>query len=245
MKINFMCGKCIMLASQRTNTYQLNDGMFIDMPISDSGIYDFECNTQFRHKNSILITNLKSDLLYDSAINAFNDGYLRESISSFYASLENFYIEIIKYLLSKSNISIKDRNKVIKSPMKQSERKLGAFYALFLSQINKIPPVFDEKLVGTRNNVIHGTYYPTKKDVIEFGIEIANYIFTVLNMLNEKYINSYSEIQEINLPDIENIEKYSKTIQRGYISYYQNEKNQPIKDFTSYITNYQTNKKQV
>ena len=64
--------------------------------VRDDGIYEFECPEG--HRSITVLRTPKHEVLFAIASNALLDGYLRESIASFAASLERFYEFVIRVI---------------------------------------------------------------------------------------------------------------------------------------------------
>lgn len=177
-----------------------------EIALSSEYLYKVTCKNG--HKGDHLFLNFKFDLLFDSALNALNDGYYREAVSSFYASLENFYIEFTTLLIIEADIKIDTDhyNETFKKHIGFSERKIGAFYLLYLILMNEVPTPFSTELVSFRNKVIHGTKYPTKDETLNFGHKVRDHIFSVWRNLADKFTGIDMTI------DINKIDKFTEAL---------------------------------
>jgi len=70
--------------------------------LTDSGIHPVNCN--HGHEFVIIFSGAKFEVLFDIGMNAINDGYAREAVSSFTSSLERFYEFFISYSAHKNQI---------------------------------------------------------------------------------------------------------------------------------------------
>jgi hypothetical protein len=96
--------------------------------VRDDGIYEFEC-PEGHHSSTVLLTP-KHEVLFANASNALLDGYLRDAIASFAASLERYYEFTIRVICRSKSIFQQDVIDCWKLVSKQSERQLGAFTML-------------------------------------------------------------------------------------------------------------------
>ncbi len=88
---------------------------FCNINIRDDGIYEATCPEG--HKTYTLLQQLLFEVLFDIGAYAITDGYYREAVSSFTASLERFYEFYVKVISLKYGVSPKTSlNKKYKSP---------------------------------------------------------------------------------------------------------------------------------
>lgn len=133
-------------------------------------------------------------MLFDIAVNAISDGYMREAVASFAASLERFYEFFIKYHIHSLGIDESILFDTWKEVSNQSERQLGAFTFLFLAKYNEKAQTLDSNTVGFRNSVIHKGYIPSEADAIDFGNKVYSVIRGIaqkLELSEGKRLDSY------------------------------------------------------
>lgn len=119
------------------------------------------------HESPLVITQQKHEILFEVAVHAIIDGYYREAISSFSASLERYYeffIKVVSVALP-GNVFEKGWKQV----SSQSERQLGAYIFTYIVFFQKLPETLPQTLTALRNNVIHKGYIPSRKEAVEFG----------------------------------------------------------------------------
>ncbi len=176
MKITTQCKICI---SDGKTTHENNR---YDIAINDSDVYEFECS--FGHGNKFVLSNLKFETLFQSGVNALADGYYREASTSFYVGLERFFeFMIFASLVNENKVSsIEEFDKYFKFMSNQSERQLGAFYAMFypVSEI-LFDNIYKKNIIELRNKIIHKGYIPTEDEVLQFGENIKSIIDTIWN----------------------------------------------------------------
>ena len=80
------------------------------------------------------------ELLFEQATRCLADGYYREAIGTYNAALERFFEYATEIMLaSKSQVEF---SSFWKSMSVQSERQLGAYYALWTQTFNELPTFF-------------------------------------------------------------------------------------------------------
>ncbi len=154
MKLLISCQKCL-------TEEKINDLNFVEVEMCDDGIYKMTCDNG--HESTTFLQEQKFEILFDLGAMAFMDGYYREAVSSFAASLERFYEFCVEAILSSKNIDYEQYLKTWKMVAAQSERQTGAYYFLYLNEFGEAPAAAEQKQVEFRNNVIHKGYIPKKK----------------------------------------------------------------------------------
>jgi len=145
---------------------------FARVSVRDDGKYELTCS--HGHRATTVLQQQKFEVLFDIGAHAVLDGYYREAISCFAASLERFYEFSIRALLSRTSGSDGLFKTCWKSVSSQSERQLGAFIFLWASIFDAPPALLSIKHVGFRNDVIHKGKIPTMEEAIVFGDSILN-----------------------------------------------------------------------
>jgi len=171
MKILISCPRC---------TDPENNAAVLE--IDNNNIYTVKCD--YNHEQNILIPLQKHEFLFEIGAHAIVDGYYREAISSFAASLERYYeffIRVISFELQQDTIDT-----AWKRVSSQSERQLGGYIFSYLLTYGEAPNLLDDKLINLRNKVIHKGYIPNKDEVIGFGDAIAKLINTGCNTLHQQ-----------------------------------------------------------
>lgn len=183
MKIKFHCWKCLEENFGNMNLSFHHDETPKD--ISNDYFYDFTCING--HKNHFVVSNHKYELLFDSGIYALNDGYYREAVADFAASLERFYEICIRIILIECTKNGTDSFDVLWNEIaRQSERQYGAFLALYTSFMGKSPEKQNENMVAFRNKVIHKGEFPSKEETIKYAKYVAERIKNIYSALDGK-----------------------------------------------------------
>jgi hypothetical protein len=159
--------------------------------VRDDGIYEFECPEG--HRSKTVLRTPKHEVLFAIASNALLDGYLRESIASFAASLERFYEFAIRVICRSKSISQQDVDKCWTAVSKQSERQLGAFAMLWFVEMGDPPVLLPNKMVELRNQVIHQGKVPTYQQCIQFGQTVVNVISPIECKMLDKFADSHKD----------------------------------------------------
>ena len=146
------------------------------MPVQTVGLYRTTCSQG--HSIVMLADFQQFELLFESAMEAFADGYFREAVSSFAASLERYYEFAIKTLLLAYKVDKESISDMWKNVSNQSERQLGMFVGLYTSINNRPPEVLSNNQTAFRNSVIHKGYFPSPEDALDFG----NAVYKLLNL---------------------------------------------------------------
>jgi hypothetical protein len=157
---------------------------FLEAELNDQGIYELVCSKG--HKSLTFVQEQHFEVLFDMGGLALIDGYNREAVSSFAASLERFYEFCIRVISYSEDIEDEEIEATWKHIKNQSERQIGAFYFLYLTKFKKPPKAISNykingvDLVGFRNKVIHKGYIPKQQDALQYGEHLYNYMVDIL-----------------------------------------------------------------
>lgn len=167
MKLSLICPVCSGLAY---GTVGYDPGWMVDVEVRDDGAYLSHCP-----KGHPFVTYLRQNLfemLFEISVNAIVDGYYREAVTSFAASLERFYEFSIKVFSAANALDEKTFNGLWKQIGNHSERQLGAYISMHAICIRK-PPVLLQN-VSFRNSVVHKGKIPTMDEALEFGEQVRS-----------------------------------------------------------------------
>lgn len=172
MIIRLFCPVCTLEAAKKG----LPSCVDVPMPISqvvDDGRYKVRCDAG--HETTVLLDNLKFEILFEMGLNALVDGYPREAVSSFASSLERFYEFYWHVVMAHLSVPSLEAEKAWKTAARQSERQLGMFITAHLLLMKKAPLLLNmNKEVKFRNNVIHNGYVPTHEESVNFGDSVMS-----------------------------------------------------------------------
>jgi len=185
MKLLMLCIECPMLADNPQEVLNY-------VELRDDAYYDFECSRG--HRRLIVLTEPKFAVLFESGAMALLDGYTREAVSSFAASLERFYEYWIRAVLLAGGTSPETLDACWSLVAAQSERQFGAFCVLYQREHGRLPTVLSNKMVQFRNDVIHRGYIPPRAEVIAYASDALKLI---VNLHVELYETRYKGISTL------------------------------------------------
>ncbi|MDV3434329.1 hypothetical protein R1H25_02560 [Stenotrophomonas sp. C2852] len=163
---------------------------------NDSGVFHLACDQG--HQSVTVLQQNRFELLFEIACNAINDGYYREAVSSFAASLERFYEYAIRVMLKDADTSPDVFSKSWKEVSNQSERQLGAFIFLWAACFGEKPGILDQDKQGDwpkfRNRVVHKGAIPSKEEAILFGEKIHRVIAPLRSSLSHKMADACAAV---------------------------------------------------
>jgi hypothetical protein len=191
IKLSSFCCKCYFESEKTKDDYERikkECGDDVDVEFNNENLYEVIC--QKGHTSYTQLQNQKFELLFDIAAMALIDGYTKECVSTIASSFERFIEFYIKVISVKKKVPVDQFAATWKLMSSQSERQLGAFYSLQLSEYGETKFSLEPKWVEFRNSVIHKGYIPTTAKAIEYGDYILSLIFSILNYLKQHDIDS-------------------------------------------------------
>jgi hypothetical protein len=184
MRVSLICPTCA----------QASGGVgrwFVDT-IREDGLYTGKCP---RGHDLLLATQtLPHEMLFEIAINAIIDGYNREAVSSFAASMERFFEFAIHVIADRHGVSTGAFAEVWKTVSRQSERQLGAYVLLYLIEFNATPHLLGNKMTELRNEVIHKGKLPDRKEAIAFGNAVHAVIQDSVRQLRSTHLDQVNKM---------------------------------------------------
>jgi hypothetical protein len=191
--VSSFCWQCFNETDRTSESYEKikneTGGHDLLMEFNEDNSYVIECSKG--HKSESRLQNQKFELLFDMGAMALNDGYSKECVSTLASSLERFIEFVIKFVCTKHKIEVDNYIKMWKQMSNQSERQLGAFYALQTIEFGYPKFILDNNKVGFRNKVIHKGYIPSKQEALEFGQYVLDFIITCSKKLKSIDERSY------------------------------------------------------
>lgn len=151
---------------------------------SDDGRYEITCDRG--HQYLVLLQQKKFEVLFEIGANAILDGYYREAVSSFTASLERFCEFCIRVFM-KQNTTSEQTLSIWKKVANQSERQLGAFIFLWTYCMGTEPWMLKDKLVSFRNNVVHKGQIPSRQEAVNYGKAVLEVIRPMMRVLKKQF----------------------------------------------------------
>lgn len=196
MLIKLTCSTCLYNALYENRGYT---EYFRLCGIREDGVYELICPKG--HQTTIVLQTPKHEVLFTIAAHAILDGYLREAIASFAASLERFYEFAIRVICRARSTFPEDFeenfDKYWKLVKNQSERQLDSFALLWFVEMQEPPIILSSNDTVVRNNVIHKGVIPTYKDCIGFGQSVINVVKPLDSKIRKKFPDAYrDEVQK-------------------------------------------------
>lgn len=178
MKLPLVCTQC------------MKDDISSARPIAivefrDDGRYEVECPKG--HRTVTHLQQQKFELLFDIGAYAITDGYYREAVSSFAASLERFYEFFVCAQMLQKGIEPATIDNVWKMVAAQSERQLGGFVLLYSLEFDHPPQLLNNNQVTFRNDVIHKGKIPTHSQALDYGQAVLDVVRPILKEAQERF----------------------------------------------------------
>jgi hypothetical protein len=167
-------------------------GTFFVETIREDGLYTGKCPNG--HDLLIATQTLRHEMLFEIALNAIADGYYREAVSSFAASIERFFEFSIAVLASTRAVAPEVFSAAWKKVSSQSERQLGAYVFLYVVSFGAVPQLLSNKMVELRNDVIHKGVLPERRDAVIFGAAAYEVIQIGMQKLRESCLADVNKI---------------------------------------------------
>ena len=164
----------------------------IDVELNDSMHYKVKCSRG--HEEVFTLETTRYTLLFDFGVLALRSGFYREAVSNFAASLERFYEFFARVICHHQGISFEQVELAWKGVSAQSERQLGAFLFLYLSELKSAAPMIKDSQVRFRNQVVHKGYIPTKKETLDYARYMHDYMISLLEVLDSNYYASMWDV---------------------------------------------------
>lgn len=142
----------------------------------------FEMECPNGHKHRYTMSSELFEVLFQQATYCLQDGYYREAIGTYHASLERLFEYCIEILCYHTGIT-EGYQQIWKQVKKQSERQLGAFYFIWYTTLGELPDFLNENKVRLRNDVVHNGKLATEQEAQEYGAYVFEYIRKTISKL--------------------------------------------------------------
>jgi len=139
----------------------------------------------------------KFDVLFEMASIALIEGYYREAVSNFAASLERFLEFYVDFACFEDGIFATEFELAWKQMSSQSERQIGAFLFTYLCRTGKALRYLDNKQVQFRNAVIHKGYIPGYDETFEYGKAVLAYMDPIMFDLEQNHQEKLREHEKL------------------------------------------------
>lgn len=173
MRLPVLCMTCFQVDGQPSNEFSL-------LEFSDNGRYEVICPRG--HTTLTVLQQQKFEILFEIGLYAVLDGYYREAVSAFAASLERFYEYAVRVLMHEASSS-DTLFQAYKGNIGLSERQLGAYAALWTLRWKEPATLLSSNRSKFRNDVIHKGAIPRREQAVEFGEAVFNLVGPALTKL--------------------------------------------------------------
>lgn len=195
MKLKIHCSECTFEQDIDPNLSE-----FQRITVTNDGIYPLVCSR--KHKTTTLLQSHAFEVLFQIGMTAIVDGYYREAISSFAASLERFH-EFTARVLARTHGTPESTIEETWNEMRsQSERQYGAYLMLWAATFKSAPPMIGrmrpkqiegnaslkENWTEYRNEVIHKGRIPSYLEATSYGNLVYTHISSMLDALKNRYM---------------------------------------------------------
>jgi hypothetical protein len=160
--------------------------------IREDGLYTGKC--PLGHDLLLATQTLQHEMLFEIALNAIADGYYREAVSSFAASVERFYEFAVRVICSSHEIEQSAFEEAWRKIVSQSERQLGAYIFLHLLEFGAPPPILNNRMTELRNGVIHRGSLPDRTGALSFGSAVYDVIQQGVRRLRETDLEHVNKV---------------------------------------------------
>jgi hypothetical protein len=182
MKFRSVCMECFRIAG--TPSDDLIEIELVDGPLVG------RCSAG--HETPLAIQEQDFELLFDFGCMALLDGYTREAVSSMAVALERMHLFYIRCIFSHCRratpaLPVGLEDSFLSKVSRQSERQIGAFFALYALNEHEEPPLLANKWIEFRNNCIHKGHIPSREKVLTYATEVVRIMDTIVTVLRSKY----------------------------------------------------------
>lgn len=126
-------------------------------------------------------------IFFNNGVRAFVEKEYFEAFTSIYHSYEMFkftFVELV--LLEKFNLNYEQLLSLLKPIRKSSVQIDGAFNTLYAAFFEEVAIDIPNNMKKLRNDIIHGTHYPNRKDILKSITDIYSFIKKIeLNLPNQ------------------------------------------------------------
>jgi hypothetical protein len=177
------------------------------LSIQEDSRYEVVCEQG--HRDFFVLQNPKFDILFEIGAHAILDGYYREAVSSFQASLERCHEYFIRAALRQRSMPDDIVTKAWKEVGKQSERQLGGFIMLYTVEFGGPPPLLSNKKIEVRNAVIHQGRIPQRQEAVDYGQAVLDIERRLLRDMRGRYAKAMTSLTLENMAKLRKPEEVS------------------------------------
>lgn len=182
MRVRLICAECNEKGSSP---------WFVET-IREDGLYTGKCPGG--HNLLLATQTLRHEMLFEIALNAIEDSYYREAVSSFAASIERFHEFAVRVICHGRNIPQDQLDQAWRKVANQSERQLGAYIFLYLQEFGALPEMLSNQMIELRNDVVHKGLLPDKAQSLAFGSAAYEVIQHGVRQLRETHLEHVKDV---------------------------------------------------
>jgi hypothetical protein len=180
-----MCHQCALDSHAQGDKLPIY-GMMMETLYNSDGLYELECING--HKFVMVLQAHLFEVLFQVGAFAILDGYYREAVVTFAASLERFYEFFVKAKWYQKKIEPNDQELIaVYRQLSRSEPQLGAYIASYYETFEKAPRLLKSADAEFRNNVVHNGKIPSKSEATEFGQLVLDIIQPVIDDMKSAF----------------------------------------------------------
>ncbi|MCU7237348.1 hypothetical protein [Pseudomonas peradeniyensis] len=181
MQVYLSCPDCIEEqarheASSEPPDYVNTPKRLKSYPVQLTNEISYEVKCDFGHSSAVLVGSTNHEILFEFGVHSILDGYYREAITSFAASLERFYEFASRSIAIAYGCPEEKEVKCWEYVAAQSERQLGAYIYLYAAHFKEEPRLLSGSNVKLRNASVHKGKIPTRNQAVKFGNEVLSII---------------------------------------------------------------------
>jgi hypothetical protein len=139
-----------------------------------SGIHCARCDAG--HEIKTIVARHHVEILFESGLEAFCDGYYREAFAAFMGSYERLLEFSSRVMMLGHGVTDEGMENAWKIVSALSERQLGMFTALSTVTNGEPPKILSSKISKLRNDIIHNGKFPTRSETASLGTQVYEII---------------------------------------------------------------------
>lgn len=137
------------------------------------------------HVHHTVLQQMQFELLFEAGFHAVVDGYCREAVGTFAATLERFQEFALRVCCAKVGMATGALEGAWEDVRNASERQYGAFVFLYSVAIGKMPATLSRKQREFRNNVVHKGIFCNEVDALAFGEQVRTLVVNAITELRK------------------------------------------------------------
>ena len=168
------CLKCA------TNLAEGQEAPTFQLELNDTQTFERDCPNG--HKVTIVIQNLKHELLFEIAMRALCNGDTRGAVFNAASALESFYMFFIAVAFRSLNLQA-DPAQLRSAWLHRSEQQAGGFAVAYSLLFGDAPPAAIIGRAKFRNDVVHAGLVPTQEQADQYVEAVYDVIVPLVDRL--------------------------------------------------------------